>query len=800
MKIHQPTTMEVINTLFIIAIFIIVLINNSLIKDKLNKIGKDLNSLRDQLGGQPARREPERKMQQETILPPPVVTPVVEKKPEPAKAPSIAELHAEQSQKVVSEKPPVPVQKVQKPEKPKVKGDWEKFIGENLMSKIGIAILVLGIGYFVKYAIDKDYINEFGRTAIGFIVGGGIIALAHRMRKDYKTFASILIGGGLAILYTTVTIAYQLYNLFPQAAAFAILIVITAFAVMLSLLYDKRELAIISLIGGFASPFMVSSGSGNYIVLFSYLLILNAGMVVIAWHKRWNILNLLGYIFTLILFGGWLTNTFMWDSGKKPYLGAITFATLFYLGFFLVNILNNIRKYKPFNSIEIGMILSNNLFYFLGGLLIVDSLQNGLYNGLFTVLIGIYNFAWVLYFYKKQQIDKTFLFLLIGLVLSFISLAIPIQLNGHSITMFWAAEVVILLWISQVSGIKMLKAGHLIILGLTIISLLMDWNNGYVQIAKVLPIIVNQICITGLIVVIAIGLSLLLLKKETEAVFIKYLLDVKTYSSILSALLFTGLYAVLFYELVYQMNRYYVISDFRYLVYGVFNFTYVAAFVMLCRQQQWVVIQKVLYYLSLFLIFLFLVFYSATIVGVRKEYLLYNNLSQANYLFHYLIYPGVAVVLAFIIQKRNELFKAESVLSQITLWYTTFFIVLAASIELDNFVLWINSERAFNESLMLREIHKTGYSILWACAAFVLTIIGMKTKNKVFRIQAISLLGLIIFKLLLFDVWKMNEGGRIATFIFLGVVLLVISFLYQKLKKLILDSENKEPENEQTSN
>jgi uncharacterized membrane protein len=108
--------------------------------------------------------------------------------------------------------------------------------------------------------------------------------------------------------------------------------------------------------------------------------------------------------------------------------------------------------------------------------------------------------------------------------------------------------------------------------------------------------------------------------------------------------------------------------------------------------------------------------------------------------------------------------------------------VLATSIELDNIVLWLNRGINENEYEMLREIHKTGYSILWACFAFVLMIIGMKAKNKVFRIQAISLLGLIIFKLLLFDVWQMNEGGRIATFIFLGIVLLVISFFTQKLK------------------
>lgn len=794
--------MEFVNFLLLTAIIIIVLVNNSSIKTRIENLRKDINYLHSRLGNSPSPVSENQKNERTEPIVAPVQKPkTTEEKTEPIIKPAtISDLIAVEPKKVTVDHPvgsgktkvEEPTIKKREPSKPKVKGDLEKFIGENLMSKIGIIILVLGIGYFVKYAIDKDYINEFGRTAIGFLVGGGIIGLAHKMRKAYKTFASILIGGGIAILYTTVTIAYQLYALFPQAAAFAILIIITIFAVVLSLLYDKRELAIFSLIGGFASPFMITSGSGNYIVLFSYLLILNAGMVVIAWHKRWNILNLLGYIFTIILFGSWLVNAFFWKSDIKPYAGAMVFATLFYIGFFLVNILNNIRKFKPFNGIEIGMIISNNLFYFLCGLLILDSLQDGMYKGLFTVLVGIYNFIWVLYVYKKQYIDKTLVFLLIGLVLSFISLAIPIQLNGHSITLFWAAELVILLWISQVSGIKMLKAGHLVILGLVIISLLMDWNNIYIQSIKILPIIINQVCITGLVVVAAIGLSLFLLKKEKEQVFVQQLLDVKTYATILTVLLFAGLYAVLFNELVYQMNRYYDIVSFRQMVYGIFNFTYMAVFLILCKWQHWVKIEKILYYISLVLLFMFLVYYAAQIVETRNSYLFYNLITEANYLFHYLMYPAVIWMLGFIIKKRNEAFPAYSLLLKVTLWFVVLFIAVAASIELDNLVLYLNSADINTEYSLLRQVHMTGYSILWAGMAFILMFIGMRVKNEIFRIQAITLLGLIILKLFLFDFWQMNKGGRIATLIFLGIIFLTISFLYQKLKKLISDAEEKD--------
>jgi uncharacterized membrane protein len=92
--------------------------------------------------------------------------------------------------------------------------------------------------------------------------------------------------------------------LFSQTVAFIILIVITIFAVLLSLLYDKQELAVIALVGGFASPFMVSTGKANYDALFIYLLILNTGLLIIAYYKAWRVLNIVSFGFTAIVFAG----------------------------------------------------------------------------------------------------------------------------------------------------------------------------------------------------------------------------------------------------------------------------------------------------------------------------------------------------------------------------------------------------------------------------------------------------------------------------------------------------------------
>src|SRR5690606_26638738 len=105
----------------------------------------------------------------------------------------------------------VPVQKTEPKPSFFERNDLEKFIGENLINKIGIGILVLGIGFFVKYAIDQDWINEIGRVFIGIICGGILIGFAHKTKEKFKAFSSVLVGGGMAIFYFSIAIAFHEY-------------------------------------------------------------------------------------------------------------------------------------------------------------------------------------------------------------------------------------------------------------------------------------------------------------------------------------------------------------------------------------------------------------------------------------------------------------------------------------------------------------------------------------------------------------------------------------------------------------
>ncbi len=360
---------------------------------------------------------------------------------------------------------------ISQPPKPKKPGffernpDLEKFIGENLANKIGIGVLVLGIGFFVKYAIDQNWINEIGRVFIGIFCGAILLGVAHKMRKTFVAFSSVLVGGGLAVLYLTIAIAFHDYHIFSQTVAFIMMVIITAFAVVLSLGYNRVELAILSILGGFASPFMVSTGEGNYVVLFTYIFILDVGMLVLAYYKKWNLINIISYVFTVLLFGAWLVEGFNSDT-VNMILGGLIFATLFYLVFFVMNVINNLKEKAAFKSLDISLLLSNTFLYYGAGMTLLNNAVGDNYKGLFTAGLGVFNFIFAYTLHKSGRVDKNLVYLLIGLVLTFVSLAAPIQLEGNYITLFWSAEAVLLLWLSQKSGIRLMKLASVVITGI----------------------------------------------------------------------------------------------------------------------------------------------------------------------------------------------------------------------------------------------------------------------------------------------------------------------------------------------
>ncbi|SMC87046.1 DUF2339 domain-containing protein [Pedobacter nyackensis] len=678
----------------------------------------------------------------------------------------------------------------QKPSFSERNPDLEKFIGENLFNKIGIVILVLGMGFFLKYAIDKDWINEIGRVSIGFICGGVLIGLAHKLRKSFSTFSSVLVGGGVAILYFTVTIGFHQYQLFSQTLAFILTILITGFTVLLSLSYDRKELAIFAILGGFSAPFMVSTGEGNYIVLFTYILTLNIGMLVLAYYKKWSIINIICYGFTIVLFGSWLTTKVLASDDKHPpYTGALVFASLFYLIFLLMNIINNIKEKTNFNALEIGILLSNTFLYYSAGMLILSKLGGGDYQGLFTALLGLINLAFAYALYKNDKIDRNLIYLLIGLVLTFISLAAPVQLKGNHITLFWAAESVLLLWLSQKSGITLIKQSSVIILVLLGISLVMDWQQVYgsslYHTTNRLTPLANKGFITGLVVVIALILYSKLLKSEIKSILFR---EIKTSRTILAIASIIIGYLVIAFELNYQAHNYFPLL--RILALGCFSYLFITILLIAIRHTETEGFKYIVAGLAAVCLICYILIFNSETILLRNGYLEVHNISFSNYLFHYLLVILIGFML-YALYGNEKSIKSTSGLVALQ-WFIAFIVLYVASAELDHLVAMSQYSKEKSLAFILENNHKTGFAILWGCFAFLCIYIGMRWKSKNIRIISITLLAVTLLKLFIFDLRGLSEGGKIAAFISLGILLLVISFMYQRLKNLLLAGDKKE--------
>lgn len=676
--------------------------------------------------------------------------------------------------------------------------DLEKFIGENLINKIGILILVLGISYFVKYAIDKDWINEPARVGIGFLAGGIVMLVAHKLRVNYKAFSSVLVAGAISIFYFTIAIAFHEYHLFSQTVAFIIMVAITGFSAFISISYNRMELAALTLIGGFGVPFMVSTGSGNYVVLLTYIAILNIGILLIAYYKKWNFINLLAYVFTVLLYGSWLYTII----GEKaaPYAGALIFGFIYYLIFILTNVINNVRHKTAFSTMQLSILVSNTFLFYTAGMMALAYWQPQ-FKGAFTLLLGVFNFclAWVLY--KKLAMDQKIVYIFIGLTLTFVTLAIPIQFEGNYITLFWAAEAVLLMWLAQKSGIQSFRFGSAIVQLLMLISLIMDWFILYGD-NDSLHIIINPAFLTS-VFAIASGISVIQLLKRDEPVYELYGIKFNTanYSSVLKIVTILIVYLTGFIELDYQAGYYLESSVAVYGLLLVYHLIFSIAFIQLfCvgksnRAQKFGTIVGIVNSVSFILLFSKLAYFEV------EDYLNYTITSKLGYWLHYIQVTAVLYTLWIIYKMNQDSVMANLKRRSILPWLSVFLLVYMASSELmlHWLVISLNPVKASDMSYntmavdnilrMRSQVIKTGYPVLWGVIACLLLLLGIKKQLKNIRVAALILLGLTIAKLFLYDIRNASETGKIIAFILLGVLILVISFVYQKIKLLVIEDK-----------
>lgn len=354
--------------------------------------------------------------------------------------------------------------------------DW--LFGGNPFVRLGIMILFLGVVFLLRYSIKHNLVPVELRligSATGALV---LLGLGWKLRERAGAYGLILQAGGIGLLYLTVFAAYNLYHLIPSLLAFALLLVFVLAAVALAVLQNSLPLAVFATVGGFLAPLLTSSGNNNYIGLFSFYALLNAGIVIIAWFKSWRLLNLVGFVFTFVIAGIW-----GWFSYRpEDFWPTEAFLILFFIFYVTIAILFATRQ--PFNfkdKVDGSLVFGTPLIGFcMQVALFMPLMAEGMpetfwvkYGLAISAIVlsmfylGLAFFLWRQYGTAQKLLAETFLVL--GVI--FATLTIPFAAKSISITTAtWAIEGAGILWL----GIRQQQlAQRLVAVGLQFLSLLL---------------------------------------------------------------------------------------------------------------------------------------------------------------------------------------------------------------------------------------------------------------------------------------------------------------------------------------
>ena len=306
------------------------------------------------------------------------------------------------------------------------------FTEGNPAVKIGLLLLFFGVAFLLRYASEHISVSLVWRLNGVAAAGAGLLGLGLWFVPRKRLYGLLLQGGGIGILYMTAFAALRLFHLLEATPTFMILAALAALSAFLALRQDARVLASFGFAGGFLAPVLASTGEGNHIQLFSYYALLNAGLALIAWHKNWRELNLLGFTFTFVV--GVIWGVTRYQPGL--FHSVEPFLLLFCALYLMIGVRFALRQDGRQPAID-STILFGTPLAFIGlqqplvapweyGLAISSALAAGVYATLWWLL--------------RQRAPLLLKDALAGTALVLGSLAIPLALPGEWTAVCWAAE------------------------------------------------------------------------------------------------------------------------------------------------------------------------------------------------------------------------------------------------------------------------------------------------------------------------------------------------------------------------
>jgi len=329
----------------------------------------------------------------------------------------------------------------------------ESRIGSQWFNRIGILAVLVAAAWFLKYAIDNQWIGPTGRVLIGLAAGAGLIAWSERFRaKGYQVFSYSLKAIGSGVLYLSLWAAFSLFHLLPASAAFGAMIVVTAFNGFMAWRQDAELLALYAIVGGLGTPLLLSTGENHEVALLSYLLLLDLAALVLVILKPWSRLLFGAFTGTALIFVAWAIA----DYSEAQFARTSFFVLCFFLIFAFAPRLVRVRAEDAKNVHGWDVLalvllpIANAVLGFLAFYGLLDRTDTQwaspwlavAFAAFYLLMLRLPAAGWL------RPAPAALASLHLAAAVVFLTIAIPLKAKGRWLTVGWLAEGAALIWVA----------------------------------------------------------------------------------------------------------------------------------------------------------------------------------------------------------------------------------------------------------------------------------------------------------------------------------------------------------------
>lgn len=326
---------------------------------------------------------------------------------------------------------------------------WEYAAATNWLLRIGIGVVLAGVAFFLKYSIEKGLMGPLGRVALSAGAGVALIVVGVRMLfKKYHLLGQGLTGAGFATLYFAFFAASGMYHLMSNGAAFAMMACVTVAAGVMAVVYQSLLIALLGVVGGYATPLMLGSSGSSALFFYSYVLLLGCGVLGISLVRRWPLLNVFGM---LASYG--LAYIYCEDHHASTELFKdLIFLSAVHLLYLFSVVVNHLRKGVKTGVFEWAALFLNAGLYWAWAFLLFKPVYGKEGAGLVALAVSAVYVALVYACLKRGLVDQAVMRLFIGLAAVFLAMSPMLMLSGEWLTLAWCLQALVMLWLSQKTG------------------------------------------------------------------------------------------------------------------------------------------------------------------------------------------------------------------------------------------------------------------------------------------------------------------------------------------------------------